>query len=276
MNAEAMDFMYCHRVDFIANELKAIGKSQGQLSVMDLVALDHYHYRAIEALDEAALHLGITAQEHVLDIGSGVGGPARYLAWRYGCQVTAVELQAHLHQAAVELTERTGLSAQVQLRQGDFVDLNWEPEQVDHWLSFLVFLHIPDRTQLFARAAEVLKPGGQFYIEDFFMNQPLTHTEQKLLAEVVACPYLPTQEQYLKDLQEAGFVDLIFEEVTDLWTPITQERADKFRAQQERHLNLHGAALVANRLQFYDAVAQLFAGGNIGGARITGRKQYAR
>ena len=65
------------------------------------------------ATAELAKLAGITADMSVLDVGSGVGGPARFLAATYGCRVTGVDLSEPFVDAARYLTERTGLSGEV-------------------------------------------------------------------------------------------------------------------------------------------------------------------
>ena len=101
--------MYNWRVAAILNALERAGKAEGPLEIADLTALGHldqYHYLGTAACDEAAVLLGIGPEARVLDVGSGIGGPARYLAHTTGCSVTGVELQADLADAATELTSR--------------------------------------------------------------------------------------------------------------------------------------------------------------------------
>jgi len=274
MSNSAIESMYQYWPDRLWNELRLLGKDHGQLTVPDLIPLDQYHYLTTEALDEAAKILRLSEQSHVLDIGSGLGGPARYLAWKYGCQVTGVELLQNFHTAGVQLTERTNLSNRVKLHLGDFLQLeqlDLPNHSFDYWFSLLVFLHIPDRAALFANCAKVLKPGGSFYIEDFFQRQPLTQIEQVALADVVACPYLPTREQYLADLETAGFIELEFQEVTSLWQPWVAERAAKFEAQREDDKRNDDMAIINSFSRFYQVMSELFAGGNLGGVRISGK-----
>ena len=94
----------------------------------------------------------------MLDVGSGVGGPARYIAYKTGCQVTAVELQPDAHRVALDLTRRCGLDDQVQHVNANFLD----PEPVftdfDAVVSWFVFLHIPERSRLLSRCWEAFVP----------------------------------------------------------------------------------------------------------------------
>ena len=264
---ESLTRMYEYRLPFLRRELAHLPE---RLTLTDLQSLDHYHYCGTAAIDVAIERLGITAASHVLDIGAGVGGTARYLAQQVGCRVTGLELQPQFQQMAVELTQRTGLSERVTFVQGDI--LAGIAGTFDAWLSLLVFLHIPDRKTLFAQCAAVLKPGGRFYIEDYVQLHPLTPQEQKTLAERIACPYLPTLATYQRDLEQAGLGHLQWENVTPLWRDWVHKRWHQFHEKQAHYRQKHGDDLVTSYLCFYQAVANLFAGGNVGGVRIWGQR----
>src|ERR1043165_216888 len=111
------------RVERIHNELAVIdGGSGGPLTVEQLTPFDQYHYLGTDAVDAAIAAPGLTPQMRVLDIGSGIGGPARYIAARSGAHVTALELQPDLDAVATELTARCGLGSLVEHRCGNILD----------------------------------------------------------------------------------------------------------------------------------------------------------
>ncbi|MDX1978525.1 MAG: methyltransferase domain-containing protein [Pseudanabaenaceae cyanobacterium bins.68] len=271
MTESAMASMYQYRVSRIWQDLSAQGKQNGSLKIEDLQHLDQYHYLGTAAIAQAAKYLQLTAASQVLDIGSGVGGTARYLAAHYGCKVTALELQEHLHAAGLELTQRCGLDHLVQEVNGDILEFEPGDAKFNAWISLLVFLHIGDRAKLFAKSRAVLQPGGRFYIEDYFQRRDLTESDLDILEHTVACPYLPSRDRYLADLQAAGYEQIEFEDVTDLWQPWVQHRLEQFVANQAKYESLHGAAMVAAQTKFYGAIAELYQAGNVGGARIWGR-----
>ena len=162
--------LYVH-VERIYNELRELGLDKaGQLSVDALTPFDQYHYLGTEAVDEAARSLQVTPDSRVLEIGSGIGGPARYLAARTGCSVVALELQLDLHETGRSLTARCGLEDRVRHVAGDVLAAALDGGGFDGIMSFLVFLHIPDRKRLFDICHAALKPGHAMYIEDFVLN----------------------------------------------------------------------------------------------------------
>jgi cyclopropane fatty-acyl-phospholipid synthase-like methyltransferase len=209
-----------------------------------------------------------------VDIGAGLGGPARCLAQRYGCRLTAVELQPELHRLSEELTALCGLSERVRAVRADAPTLGgaeWS-QRYDHLVSLLAILHIPRRDELFGVCRQLLRPGGTFYIEDFYARRPLTGEEQSTLAGLVACPYLPDEARYREDLARAGLTDMTWTDVTDLWQPWVRDRADTFRLGYPQRVRLHGEPLAGRLMRFYDAVSTLLTGGGVGGVRLTGRR----
>src|SRR5580704_12569539 len=98
--------------DRLKTTLTAFGPDEQRLTPQQLATLDQSHIRGLAATAELAKLAGITADMSVLDVGSGVGGPARFLAATYGCQVTGVDLSEPFVDAARYLTERTGQSGQ--------------------------------------------------------------------------------------------------------------------------------------------------------------------
>src|SRR5690606_22893083 len=99
------------------------GKDLERLTVEDLAPATEFHSRGTAATLELAEHAGITADMHVLDVGGGLGGPARTLASQYGCQVTVLDLTADFCRIGEDLTARTGLQDRVTFQHGDALDM---------------------------------------------------------------------------------------------------------------------------------------------------------
>ena len=126
----------------------------------------------------AAVHLlGLDPTSHVLDVGSGFGGPARYLASTMGCHVTALELQSELHALATRLTARCGLGQHITHVCGDALSAAFPEATFDAVVSWLVLHHIPERPRLLARLARMLRRGGQCYIEDLYQRAPFATSD---------------------------------------------------------------------------------------------------
>lgn len=267
--------MYNWRVKSIYQALDRLGKSQGTLEVTDLIQLGHldqYHYLGTLACDEGIDILDLSENTHVLDVGSGVGGPARYLAHKTGCQITAVELQEDLHKMAIELTQRVGLSEQINYIAGDVLHIDLEKEKFDHFVSWLVFLHVPDKEKLFSNCFNALKSGGTFLIEDMVELYPFTDKEKDILHNMIFAPYVPDVDTYLSYLENAGFINIEFTDVSEVWTEWVNTRYRKHAENKEENTLLYGDAVFSSRNNLYEETAKLFNSGNLGGMRITGQK----
>lgn len=274
--------MYNWRVAAVYNALEQRGKREGPLTVDDLISLGHldqYHYYGVDACNHAAAVLGLDKTSKVLDIGSGIGGPARYLSLTTGCDVTGVEMQEALVTAAQDLTSRVGLAERVRFVVGDFVSAQdaghayLTKGSFDHFMSQLVFLHIPGRASLLKSCFESLKPGGTFLIEDFaLIGKQFTEEEDTQLKSVVSAVTVTSSDQYIADLESAGFVDVQAVDMSVGWTKWGRARYEEYVANRETTVAMHGEALFNERSAFYKVIADLFSGGNLGGVCLTGRK----
>ncbi|OAQ59130.2 methyl transferase-like protein [Pochonia chlamydosporia 170] len=200
-------------------------KPTWQLS--DTSDFDCMHYLGDAALDKACQTLGMKYGQTVVDIGSGFSATGRYMHKNYGVDVTGVELQPEIHALAEMITERNGLSAGVHSVNTDFTKFDIDGP-VNYIVSFLCILHIPIRDQVFQKAASILKPGGKVYIEDFFARTILSQDTRSKLHNVVCCPYLPSRDQYINDLANAGFHSIQFEDVSEDWADFVHKRATHY------------------------------------------------
>src|ERR1700751_4185846 len=141
--------------------LAALGPEDQQLTPQQLAALDQFHTRGLAATAELGKLAGVTAGMSVLDVGSGVGGPARFLAATCGCQVTGIDLSAPFVDAARYLTERTGQGALVSFQPGSALELPFDAGRFDAVLLQHVAMNISERTRLYREIRRVLKPGGR-------------------------------------------------------------------------------------------------------------------
>ncbi|CAF0941281.1 unnamed protein product [Didymodactylos carnosus] len=263
----------------IANELHHLfaNKKPEQVTIYDLLEFDQMHYDGIAALDVAVEKCQIKEHQHIVDIGSGYGGPSRYLAWKYNVNVTAIELQEEHSNQANELTKYVQLGSKVRHLNADIsaLDTREYNEKFHVAISLLVFLHIPNRDQLLKNVSSILKLSiGKLFIEDWYCKYPFLPEEVKCLSEKMLCPYLPTKDEYIEQLISAGFGDIEFIDMTESWTTICSKRSEDFYLNREIEIQKHGQSVYEDLLSFYQGVDKLFKNGHLGGARIVATKLH--
>ncbi|KOO25154.1 cyclopropane fatty acid synthase methyltransferase [Chrysochromulina tobinii] len=268
--------MYNWRVRAVEKALDRVGKAVGPLEVSDLSSLGHldqYHYLGTEACDEVAELLGLGPGSTLLDIGSGIGGPARYLAATTGCSVVGVELQRDLYEASASLTSRCrSINKLVSFVNADATGVHslQLPQpfglhgQFDHFMSLLVNLHIPDRRALHAGILPRIRPGGTFVIDDFAAVAPATAAEGRTLVDLVKAPSVTSVSAYVAELEDVGFVDVETVDMTAKWAHWTAARHTEYVAAEAEMVALHGRQIFENRSYFYSKIDELFAGGRVG------------
>jgi cyclopropane fatty-acyl-phospholipid synthase-like methyltransferase len=236
-----------------------------------LFDLDQWHYHGTDAIRAAADQLGLGPASHVLDVGSGVGGPARYLAYTIGCRVTALELQPEVNAVAIDLTRRSGLDQRVTHIVGDALTFPFAEGQFDAVVSWLAILHIPYRPRLLERFSRVLRSGGRCYIEDFWMRAPFAPDDLRDLREIVFGVSVTGIEDYVKEMRTAGFADVQATDCTSDWASFTAERHRRWRQNHESHARVQGEDAYAAQERFYSVMARLYASGSLGGVRLLAR-----
>jgi cyclopropane fatty-acyl-phospholipid synthase-like methyltransferase len=256
----------------IYNELAEAGAGpDAALAPEQVFPFDQIHYRGTGAVSTAAEMLRLTPASRVLDIGSGVGGPARFLAHTVGCHVTALDVQAEMHAIACDLTARCGLAARVTHVRGDALTADLPAARFDAVVSWLAVHQIADRPRLLARLARALRPGGGLYIEDMYERAPFSSTDARDVRQVLHGASIGTAEAYARDLRDAGFTGATCIDMTADWSAFCTERADAWQAGRERHLRVHGAGTYARLEAFFLVVRRLFQNGSLGGLRIVNR-----
>jgi MPBQ/MSBQ methyltransferase len=141
----------------------------------DLHAVDMIHMGGVAATDALAAMAGIGAGRRVLDVGSGVGGPARRLADRFGAAVTGIELSETLHRTAVRLTDLVGLGGTVTLVNGSALSLPFGDGGFDAVVVQHVAMQISEKDRLFAELARVVRPGGCLALHEIFAGEGEIH-----------------------------------------------------------------------------------------------------
>jgi sarcosine/dimethylglycine N-methyltransferase len=184
--------------------LLAFGPEDRRLSPERLAQLDQFHTRGLAATADLARMARITRSDRVLDVGSGVGGPARVLAATCGCEVVGVDLSEPFTEAARYLTERTGQAEKVRFETGNALELPFEKDGFDAVFLQHVAMNIADRAGLYAEIRRVLKPGGRFATFDIIWAAGEPHYPVPW-ARTPETSFLLTEGETRDAVEAAGF-----------------------------------------------------------------------
>ncbi len=146
--------------------LVELGKNLDALTYDDIVAVDEFHIRGREATAELAELAAVCAADRVLDVGSGVGGPSRFLAATRGCHVDGIDLTTEYCDVATALAERIGLADKTTYRQANALTLPFDDASFDLVWTQHISMNIEDKDRMFSEMYRVLKPGGRAAIYD--------------------------------------------------------------------------------------------------------------
>lgn len=204
-----------YRATGLTERLKAalavFGPEDQRLTPQQLANVDQFHTRGLAATAELAKLAGVTADMSVLDVGSGVGGPARALAASHGCVVTGVDLSEPFVDAARYLTERTRQNGQVSFQAASALALPFGDGHFDAVLLQHVAMNIADRARLYREIRRVLKPGGKFATYDAVLKGGELHYPVPW-ARTPATSFLLTPDATREVVEEAGFRAIVWQD----------------------------------------------------------------
>src|SRR5215475_9677230 len=199
----------------IAESLRSAGKDISRLTAADLAVVDEFHIRDRKATLELAQSLNLSATTLVLDIGSGLGGPARTPAETYSCRVTGIDLTEAFCDAATAMSDWVGLSNHVSFRQGDATKLPFADKQFDAAMTIHVAMNIAAKDKMYAEARRVLRPGGIFAVYDALQGEGGEVLYPVPWAREPSISHLATSDQMSSLLIGAGFKVLDVQDSTD-------------------------------------------------------------
>ena len=192
--------------DRLAAALRDDGVDPDRPTIAALAPYDQFHGRGLEATKDVANLLSLLASDHVLDVGSGFGGPARFMADRFGCRVTGVDLTPEFCDVARRLTMLLGLEQAVSFETGDALAMPFADAAFDAAYSMNVSMNIADKDGLYAELSRVLKPGARLVLSEFARGDGGEPDYPLPWARTAETNFLTSQEATRSGLESAGFV----------------------------------------------------------------------
>jgi SAM-dependent methyltransferase len=217
----------------ILSALKNTGKNVEELTADDLAPISEFHLQGREATSNLATLLNLQPNHHVLDVGSGIGGPSRFLASKFGCKVTGLDLVGEYSRVSESLAKRVKLDNLLDYRQGDATQMPFEDGTFDVAWTQHASMNIADKKKLYGEIYRVLKPGGRFVMFDVLrgsnnsdgisMHFPVPWAKEASISHLISPEELRTL------LQAIGFQEISWEDKTSSamdWLNQMKKRAE--------------------------------------------------
>jgi SAM-dependent methyltransferase len=196
----------------IVSALGGMSKSLDALTLEDLAPVDHFHARGFPATVELADRVPIEAGQHIVDIGCGLGGPARYIAKRFQCKVSGIDITPPFVEAGNRLTALLRMEDQVTIRQGDGQRLPYGDAAFDGAYTQHVTMNVSDRPRFFSEAHRVLKSGAFFALTEHGLGPNANPHYPLPWSEDGSGAYLVPPSETSALLKAAGFEDIVLED----------------------------------------------------------------
>jgi SAM-dependent methyltransferase len=192
----------------IESALIQSGKNLNSVTIADLAPVDEFHIGGRIATEHLLSQTNFSQKKHLLDIGCGLGGAARFISNKYQSQVTGIDLTTEYIETGKALCAWLGLTNKVHLQQGSALELPFKDSSFDGAYMLHVGMNIEDKKQLFKEVYRILQPGSQLAIYDIMQQEqygadkfsyPVPWASQETTS------FLATAEYYKQTLTDAGF-----------------------------------------------------------------------
>jgi sarcosine/dimethylglycine N-methyltransferase len=233
---------------------------------------DQDHFGGLQANDVLAAKAGIGKEHHVLDVCSGMGGPARYLAHRIGCKVTGIDYTESRHKGAIKLTEMVGLSDLVDFIYGNALEMPFADNSFDVVIGQEAWCHVPEKSRLIAQCARVVKPGGVIAFTDILRTDKLSTADMRRLRSEMTFPELETTAGYTRLLENNGCTLLEHDDLSDVWKRVLEDRLAMYRSLGSETERSFGAERSREWDEAYAFFVSRYREGKLGGGRFIARR----
>ena len=258
--------------DIILAKLRA---SRGHLEGVrpdELFPYDQDHYGGLAATDELARGAQIGKGSQVADFCAGLGGTVRYLTYKYGADVTGIELTPSRVAGAQHLTKLVGFQEKARVVEGNVMSVPLDDAAMDAVVSQEAFCHVPDPAKALSEAFRILRKNGKLAFTDWIANEPLSAGDAQLMWDGMAIQPLRSIPDYRRLVEGAGFEINSATDLTDKWGPILKERLAMYQRLREEAKQagtpMGHDAFHKSYIRFVELIQQ----GKMGGVRIVASK----
>ena len=203
--AVSESYFHGNLLNAIQASIGKLGKTVDSVTVEDLGPVDEFHIGGRSATKSFLDQLNFSNQDHILDVGCGLGGATRFVANTYGSRVTGIDLSQEYTDTGEALNNWVKLDKQITLQQGSALTMPFEDETFDGGFMLHIGMNIEDKAKLFSEIYRVLRPGATFGVYDIMrqnggeLSFPVPWATDKSTSK------LATSDQYKQALSHAGF-----------------------------------------------------------------------
>jgi SAM-dependent methyltransferase len=246
-------------LDAILDRLGAMGLGPDRVTVEDLAGVDQFHVGGHQATMDLLDQLPIGPATRVLDIGCGIGGPARTIAARFGCAVTGIDLTPDFVATAAALTRLVGLEDRVRYDAGSALDLPFAEASFDLATLLHVGMNIEDKAGICRQAWRVLRPGGSFALFEVMRTGPGELAFPLPWAAAPETSFVAPPDAYRAALEAAGFQVRATRDRGEFGLAFFREMRARMATQEAPRMTLHllmgpeGPVRMANLLAAFEA-----------------------
>jgi SAM-dependent methyltransferase len=220
--------------------LTALNQKGDTLGIEALAPLDQFHTGGLQSTRNLAKLAAITASDRVLDVGGGIGGPARLLAQEFRCHVTVIDLTEAYCRIGKQMTAQVKLTDRVRFQQGNALDLPFEDGSVDVVWTQHSTMNIPDKKHLYSEFRRVLRPGGRLALNEVTAGSDEPLHLPTMWAHSESMNFLMSSDALRSTITEAGFQERVWNDATAWSITWFQER---LRAPQNQVAAPHSLGL---------------------------------
>jgi ubiquinone/menaquinone biosynthesis C-methylase UbiE len=210
-----------------------------KLDIEDLFSIDQYHARGIAATVDLGKRMPISKNQKILDIGCGLGGPARYYAKHFECLITGIDITSSFIELGNEFNKLTSMSDKIDLKIGNGEILEFDDSTFDGAYSQHVTMNISKRKNFFSEAYRVLKKESFFAFTEHGLGPvgepiyPLPWADTKRMS------YLLTPNETISLLNEVGFSDIEIIETGDKYMSGYEKLVNQTNIKKKPILGIH-------------------------------------
>lgn len=185
--------------------IEQLGKTSSSITVEDLAPLDEFHIGGREASVNFFDQLDFSADDQLVDVGCGLGGASRFVANRYGCKVTGIDLTPEYIKTGEALCTWLGLDKLVALQQGNALNMPFKNGIFDGGYMMHVGMNVKDKIGLYKEMFRVLRSGAKFGVYDVMMVEEGELIYPVPWATTANESEVASPRQYKQAMDKAGF-----------------------------------------------------------------------